>query len=138
MISLSNLYIYFLLIVSLTFLIFLLKYNNKMQLKYNKIMEIASFECVFLDCLESCSDSEKCFSSKPLSENQTDVVINSSHKRHDGFAKSFKQSKTILNYHTSCYATCTSKSKIKRYLKAKRKHKEQMEGPKRKHLRSRK
>ena len=99
-------------------------------------MEIVLLECIFRDCLESCSNGEKCFSSKPLSENQIDVVINSSHKRHDGFAKSLKQSKTILNYHTSCYATYTSKSKIEKYLKAKRKQKEQMEGPKRKHLRS--
>ena len=99
-------------------------------------MEIALFECVFRDCLETCSNGGKCFSSKPLSENQTDVVTDSSHKRHDGFAKSLKQSKTILNYHTSCYATYTSKSKIEKYLKAKRKQKEQMEGPKRKHLRS--
>ena len=50
-------------------------------------MEIAPLECVFRDCLESCSNGEKCFSSKPLSMNQIDVVINSSHKRHDGFAK---------------------------------------------------
>ena len=99
-------------------------------------MEIAPLECVFRDCLESCSNGEKYFSSKALSENQIDVVINSSHKRHDGFAKSLKQSKTILNYHASCYATYTSKSKIEKYLKAKRKQKEQMEEPKRKHLRS--
>ena len=98
-------------------------------------MQIAPLECVFRDCLESCSNGEKCFSSEPLSENQIDVVINSSHKRHDGFAKSLKQSKTILNYHTSCYATKT-KSNIEKYLKDRRKQKEQMEGPKRKHLRS--
>ena len=66
-------------------------------------MEIAPLGCVFRDCLESCSNGENYFSSKPLSENQIDVVIDSSHKRHDGFAKSLKQSKTILNYHTSCY-----------------------------------
>ena len=100
-------------------------------------MDIAPLGCVFRDYLESCSNGEKCFLSKPLSENQIDVVINSSHKRHDGFAKSLKQSKAILNYHTSCYVTYTSKSKIEKYLKTKRKQKEQMEGPKRKHLRSR-
>ena len=87
-------------------------------------MEIAPLECVFRDCLESCSNGEKFFSSKALSENQIDVVINSSHKRHDGFAKSLKQSKTILNYHASCYATYIHfKSKIEKYLKAKRKQK---------------
>ena len=99
-------------------------------------MEIALLECVFRDSLESCSNGKKCFSSKPLSENQIDIVINSNHKRHDGFAKSLKQSKTVPSYHTSCYATYTSKSKIEKYLKAKRKQKEQMEGPKKKHLRS--
>ena len=81
-------------------------------------MEIAPLECVFRDCLETCSNGEKSFSSKPLSENQIDVVTNSSHTRHDRFAKSLKQSKTILNYHTSCYATYISKSKIEKYLKA--------------------
>ena len=93
-------------------------------------MEIAPLECVFRDCLQSCLNGEKCFSSKPLSENQIDVVTNSSHKRHDGFAKSLKQSKTILNYHTSCYATYTSKSKIEKYLKAKLKQKNTLEAGK--------
>ena len=50
-------------------------------------MEIASLECIFWDCLESCSNGEKCFSSNPLSENQIDVVINSSHKRMKGLPK---------------------------------------------------
>ena len=92
-------------------------------------------KCIFHECLESCSYGEKSFSVNPLSENQINVVINSSHKRQDGFAKTVKQSKT-LNFHTSCYATYTSKNKIEKYLNAKRKQKEQMEGPKRKHLRS--
>ena len=86
-------------------------------------MEIAHLESVFRDCLESCSNSEKYFWWKTLSENQIDIEINFSHKRHDGFAKSLKQSKTILNYHTSCYITYTSKSKIEKYLKAKGKQK---------------
>ena len=43
-------------------------------------MEIAPLECVFWDCLESCSNGAKSFASKPLSENQIDVVINSSYK----------------------------------------------------------
>ena len=75
-------------------------------------METDPLECIFQDCLESCSNGEKSLSKKSLSENQFDVVISSSHKRQDGFAKNLKQLETTLNYHTSCYATYTSKSKI--------------------------
>ena len=72
---------------------------------------------------------------KFLSSNQIDTIKDSSLQRRDGFGKLIEKSPSH-SYHTSCYAIYTSKTKIEKYLKAKRKQTEQMEGPKRKHLRS--
>ena len=78
---------------------------------------------------------QKKFSTQPLSSKQVQTVKDFSLQRKDGLGKHMQES-TKLNYHTSCYATYTSKSKIDKFLKAKRKQDEVTEGQKRKHLRS--
>ena len=95
----------------------------------------AFMECIFENCLDSCSVGEKTFAMKPLSANQIKTVKDSSLQRKDGFGKHITDSEN-LDYHTSCYATYTSKNKIEKFLKAKRKQTEPTDGPKRKHLRS--
>ena len=93
-----------------------------------------TLECTFVHILNTCSSGEKAFSAKTLSSNQIATIKESSLKRKDGFGKQIKDG--ILNYHTSCYSTYTSKSKIEKFLNSKRKQSEHQEGPKRKHLRS--
>ena len=77
-------------------------------------------ECIFKDILTSCSNGEKSFSAKPLSEKQSNVIGDSSKKRKDGFIVDFKKLNPPLNYHTSCYASYTSKSKIEKFVSKKK------------------
>ena len=94
-------------------------------------------ECIFVHSLDSCSIGEKVFAQKPLTEKQINTIKDSSLQRKDDLGKKIKDF-TKLSYHTSCYATYTSKSKIQKFQKSKRKQENQQEqeGPKRKVLRS--
>ena len=104
---------------------------------------IAGVECIFKDILESCSNGKKSFSAKPLSTQQIDVIIERSKLRDDNFGANV-QNKNVQHpyqYHTSCYATYTSKDVITKYLNAKRKSGNNQENillsPSNKRLRSR-
>ena len=96
-------------------------------------------ECIFHHYLDSCSIGEKVFAQKPLTEKQINTIKDSSAQRKDSLGKNIKDF-TKWSYHTSCYATYTSKSKIEKFQKQKSKRKQEnqqeQEGPKRKVLRS--
>ena len=59
----------------------------------------------------------KKFAPKSLSAHQVAVIIESSNKRCDGFAENMKNAySSNLKYHSSCYSTYTSSTKIEQYI----------------------
>ena len=84
-------------------------------------------ECLFKNILSTCNDS-KTLAKKDLSGTQIATIVKSSNERKDGFQDKVHQN-TVYKYHTDCYATYTSKEKIKRHLKKieKRKNEDQPE-----------
>lgn len=81
--------------------------------------------CAFRAILETCVKGEKEFSAKCLTSHQISTITNASILRLDGFADTLQNlDSSCLNYHSSCYSSYTSKSKIE---KAKRKEKKAQE-----------
>ena len=97
-----------------------------------------SLKCAFSGILESCSEGEKQFATKFLTFRQICTVTKASEERSDRFTEMLGD-KDNLNYHSSCYMSYTSKSRIeqakKRLLKAK--EAASMSSPPTKRLRSR-
>lgn len=74
--------------------------------------------CVFRDILETCEQGEKQFAAKCLTTHQISTIKNASDLRLDGFADTLQNlESTCLNYHSSCYSSYTSKSKIEKAIK---------------------
>ena len=82
----------------------------------------ASNECAFKNILKTCPNGEKKIAPKSLPAHQVAVIIESSNKRCDVFAGDMKNSsKNNSKYHSSCYSTYTSSTKIEQYITTKRK-----------------
>ena len=90
-----------------------------------------SKKCIFEDILNCSEGDDKLFSDKPLTEKRKSTIINSSKERADSFGTSLvNRHSDELQYHTNCYASYTSKSKIEKYLKtAKRKSEQSSSSP---------
>lgn len=82
-------------------------------------MEEPLLECIFKDILKSCSNGNKVFSPKPLTDHQVNKVQTCSAERGDKFYKEKLNNTNVeFHYHTSCYASYTSQDKIEKYVKS--------------------
>ena len=79
-------------------------------------------KCIFNSILEKCSEGDKPFSNKPLTEQRKCTIIQSSKERGDNFGASLINIHSDeLQYHPNCYLSYNAKSKIEKYVNAKRK-----------------
>ena len=77
-------------------------------------------ECVFKTILDTCNIHKK-YGSKELSATQKSTLQRCSQERNDGFYDTSCTDFDKWIYHTDCYSAYTSKEKIARYLKKRKK-----------------
>ena len=96
---------------------------SRQRTKYVKQTKMTdSKKCIFDSILEKCSEGDKPFSNKPLSEERKCAIIKSSKERGDNFGASLVNIHSDeLQYHPICYLSYNERSKIEKYVNAKRK-----------------
>ena len=110
----------------ISFIFLILDSNNKIDMCGRMIMveDIAtSNECALRNIMDSCRISKRC-GSKELSATQKSTIVRCSHQRQDEFHTKNNAEFSTWKYHTDCYSTYTSREKIERHL---RKRKKEME-----------
>ena len=80
---------------------------------------VISNECIFRNVLDTCSINKR-DRSKELSATQKSKVVRCSDERQDEFHTKNNSELSAWKYHVDCYSTNTSRERIRRYLKKKK------------------